>query len=313
VGSAEVASLLGISRQRLAQIVAEKDDFPQPEAVLSSGRIWLREAIEGWAARNPGRRQRWPTARPAPGEWSPDVRRVIDLAVSEARGMNHAWVGVDHLVLALLRDDCPGAAGIALRSFGLEHDDLRAAWSDSMGDPFDTPPRAIAMPPAAQVLLERANLKAAELEDGQATSEHVLLAVADTWGDSWMTADLRRRGIDADDLRERVMLAREEDMPAANGSTLELAKSPAGHDPWKRVPWGSAVFHVDGRPVTMGNALLQYCIDRDGFPVLTTDGGPVHLKVDAAGKLVLDATGHPILDRVEIPPGSGVQQQRSSV
>ena len=49
VGLAEIAELLGISRQRADIIAKTHDDFPQPTAVLSAGRIWKREAVEAWA------------------------------------------------------------------------------------------------------------------------------------------------------------------------------------------------------------------------------------------------------------------------
>ena len=39
VGTAEIASMLGVSRQRVDRIVATHNDFPAPEAELSAGRI----------------------------------------------------------------------------------------------------------------------------------------------------------------------------------------------------------------------------------------------------------------------------------
>lgn len=48
VGTAEIADLLGVSRQRVHQLVA-RPDFPAPVAVLTSGMIWEREAVEEWA------------------------------------------------------------------------------------------------------------------------------------------------------------------------------------------------------------------------------------------------------------------------
>jgi predicted DNA-binding transcriptional regulator AlpA len=47
VGVAEIADLLGVSRQRVDQL-AERDDFPNPAAVLAAGRIWKRADIEAW-------------------------------------------------------------------------------------------------------------------------------------------------------------------------------------------------------------------------------------------------------------------------
>lgn len=51
VGVREIAELLGISRQRVLELFRSHDDFPRPEAELSAGRIWKREAVEAWARR----------------------------------------------------------------------------------------------------------------------------------------------------------------------------------------------------------------------------------------------------------------------
>lgn len=51
VGVAEIAELLGVTRQRVNRIVATHADFPKPEAELTAGRIWKREAVLAWAKR----------------------------------------------------------------------------------------------------------------------------------------------------------------------------------------------------------------------------------------------------------------------
>ena len=56
VGAAEVATMLGVSRQHVSTLAtAPAVGFPEPEAELSAGRIWRREAIEEWMAQNPAR------------------------------------------------------------------------------------------------------------------------------------------------------------------------------------------------------------------------------------------------------------------
>ena len=53
VGAAEIARLLGVSRQRVDQLT-RRPDFPRPVAELIVGRIWERSAVERWA-RDTGR------------------------------------------------------------------------------------------------------------------------------------------------------------------------------------------------------------------------------------------------------------------
>jgi predicted DNA-binding transcriptional regulator AlpA len=48
VGSAEIASMLDVSRQYVDRL-SKTPDFPEPEVTLVSGRVWSREAIETWA------------------------------------------------------------------------------------------------------------------------------------------------------------------------------------------------------------------------------------------------------------------------
>lgn len=57
VGVAEIAEMLGVSRQRADQIIRNDGDFPSPEVVITAGRVWSREAIEQWAGE--AQRDRW--------------------------------------------------------------------------------------------------------------------------------------------------------------------------------------------------------------------------------------------------------------
>lgn len=50
----EVAEMLGVTSQRVHQIIGERDDFPEPIAYLGVGRIWLTAEILQWM-RNDGR------------------------------------------------------------------------------------------------------------------------------------------------------------------------------------------------------------------------------------------------------------------
>lgn len=47
--------MLGVSRQRVAQLALAYDDFPSPEAELAAGRIWSKDSIADWIRSHPGR------------------------------------------------------------------------------------------------------------------------------------------------------------------------------------------------------------------------------------------------------------------
>ena len=48
VGVPEIAQILGVSRQRVYQLIDTYEDFPEPVATLAVGRIWSRDAVEEW-------------------------------------------------------------------------------------------------------------------------------------------------------------------------------------------------------------------------------------------------------------------------
>jgi ATP-dependent Clp protease ATP-binding subunit ClpC len=52
------------------------------------------------------------------------ARRVIVLAQEEARGLNHNYIGTEHLLLALLEDE-EAAGGGALTGLGLSRERAR--------------------------------------------------------------------------------------------------------------------------------------------------------------------------------------------
>ncbi len=64
VGLSEIATMLGVTRQRASQLVRDYGDFPPPVAELAAGRVWETAAVETWAKahpeRPPGRRVKEP-------------------------------------------------------------------------------------------------------------------------------------------------------------------------------------------------------------------------------------------------------------
>jgi hypothetical protein len=318
VTAAEAARLLGVTRQRVLEL-AEADGFPPAEGTTTGGRRWPRTAAQTWAVAHPepGPVFTGPTV-PADGGHPRQVQAVLNLAGDESQALNHTWIGPDHLGLGMLHPDCPGTARAVLESLGARLEPLRQAFVDSLGDPYDTPVTHRVIPPATQLALERANLEATWLADAEVASEHVLLALTDQWRDSsFVLGWLHRCGISAEAVRQRVIDVTEgmalpapperlEPPPPEPDpvDALDLAPNPLGHDPRRRLPWGSRGFGVPlGRPPKAGMLGRQYFIDRDGYPVLTTDGRPVHIVVDEDTIPVLDEQGRQTIGPVEIPPG----------
>ncbi len=55
---------------------------------------------------------------------TPRAKRIIEYALEEARGLNHNYVGTEHLLLGLIRE-AEGVAGQVLLNFGVRLDDAR--------------------------------------------------------------------------------------------------------------------------------------------------------------------------------------------
>jgi ATP-dependent Clp protease ATP-binding subunit ClpC len=77
---------------------------------------------------------------------TPRAQRVIELAVDEARRMNHRYIGTEHLLLGLEREGEGIAAGV-LESLGVSLERLRAEVTRVLS----TEPRGAQPPPAAGV------------------------------------------------------------------------------------------------------------------------------------------------------------------
>jgi predicted DNA-binding transcriptional regulator AlpA len=317
VTAAQAARLLGITRQRVLELAASATDFPAAELTATGGRTWPRAAVQAWAAARPDRGPVF-TGPDVPADHGhpPQIWEVMNRAASEANELNHPWIGDDHLLLGILHPDCPGAARTVLESFGIHPGPFRQAFIARMGDPWDTKPTHTTLPPATQLVLERANLEAARLADAEVASEHVLLALISRG--HFPTGWVARAGITPQAVRQRVVDATEgvalpepprpldpppaPPLPPSSWETLQLAPNPLGHDPRRRGPWGSRGFGVPlDRPPKQGGWAGQYFIDRDGYPVLTTDGRPVHIVVDEVTVPVLDEHGREMLGPVEIP------------
>lgn len=85
---------------------------------------------------------------------------------------------------------------------------------------------------------------------------------------------------------------------ALHSSGIESAWARSG----KRRPWTSAFLKDDDdKALRVGRLPVQYFVDRDGFPMRTSDGCYVDMLLDEHGQLVLDETGTAVLIPIEPP------------
>jgi ATP-dependent Clp protease ATP-binding subunit ClpA len=74
------------------------------------------------------------TKSPVPGRLphTPKARKVIDHAIEEARNLNHKYVGTEHLLLGLLREQ-EGVAAQVLMNLGLRLEEVRTEVLNLLG------------------------------------------------------------------------------------------------------------------------------------------------------------------------------------
>ena len=106
------------------------------------------------------------------------ARRVVVLAEEEARMLNHNWIGTEHILLGLIRED-QGLAVRALTTMGISLDEMRQAVGDIIGRGTQPLPESLHIPftPRAKKVLELSLSEARQLGHDYIGTEHILLAL----------------------------------------------------------------------------------------------------------------------------------------
>jgi predicted DNA-binding transcriptional regulator AlpA len=230
---AEIAEMLGVSRQRVAQLIETYEDFPKPEVELSGGRVWSRTAIESWIVSHP---ERGP-GRPEPGERRPRffgrkqagmferftdrARESVVKAQEEARLFNHNYLGTEHLLLGLIAIE-DGLAFKVLDALGVKLADVRAEVEALIGRGSSPPAGHVPFTPRAKTVLELSLREALQLGHNYVGTEHILLGlIREGEGVAWQS--LVRLGFEQDALRKAVVDALE--------GRIQFVAHPVGGDP----------------------------------------------------------------------------------
>jgi ATP-dependent Clp protease ATP-binding subunit ClpC len=132
-------------------------------------------------------------------------RQVIVLAQDEARGLGHNYIGTEHILLGLLREEECVAARV-LDSLGIDVADIRRQVAEIVGRGEGTPAGQIPFTPRAKRVLELALKESLALGQEFIGTEHILLGlVRETEGVA--ARILADAGADADRVRSAVIEA----------------------------------------------------------------------------------------------------------
>ena len=104
------------------------------------------------------------------------ARQVVVLAQDEARELKHNYLGTEHLLLGLIREES-GVAATVLMSFGITIEDVRAQVERLIGEGDEVTGGQIPFTPRAKKVLELALREALSLGHNYVGTEHILLGI----------------------------------------------------------------------------------------------------------------------------------------
>ncbi len=104
------------------------------------------------------------------------ARRVLDLAREEALAFDHHYLGTEHILLGLLRED-GGLAAQVLNELGVTLEDVRVAVDTTIGRGDRPAEGDIELVPRARRALGLALAEAGRLGHGFVRTEHILLGL----------------------------------------------------------------------------------------------------------------------------------------
>jgi ATP-dependent Clp protease ATP-binding subunit ClpC len=129
------------------------------------------------------------------------ARRVLSLAQEEAEKLNHSYIGSEHVLIGLIREE-GGVAGRVLRELGLEEHRVQAMVERLSGVGTRTPFTKIELSPSTKRILELAVDEARRMGQHYISTEHLLLGLV-RQNEGVAMDVLRKFGISAEQVRRQ--------------------------------------------------------------------------------------------------------------
>ena len=171
------------------------------------------------------------------------ARRVLVLAQEEARDLNHAFIGTEHILLGLIREG-EGVAAKALDALGVTFDVVREKVEEAIGANANPSPGSPPFTPRAKKVLELSLREALQLGHSYIGTEHMLLGLVRE-GDGVAAQVLNDLGADMARVRTQVIQM----MSGQSGKEAGVASGPGQKNDTESAG-GSAVLDQFGRNLT---------------------------------------------------------------
>jgi ATP-dependent Clp protease ATP-binding subunit ClpA len=131
------------------------------------------------------------------------ARQVVVLAQDEARTLRHNYIGTEHLLLGVLREE-EGLGARVLESLQVTLEDVRGGVEEIVGLGEEVTPGQIPFTPRAKKVLELALREALSLGHNYIGTEHILLGLVRE-GKGVAATILADLGLDAERVRDEVI------------------------------------------------------------------------------------------------------------
>src|SRR5512143_1364708 len=128
------------------------------------------------------------------------ARRVLGLAHQEAERMRHDYIGTEHLLLGLVREE-GGVAGRVLRELGLDANRIQEMVEKLVGF-GDAQAGSLDLSPGTQQVLELAIEEAGRMGHHYIGTEHLLLGLV-RYGEGIAMDVLRKMGVTPEQIRRQ--------------------------------------------------------------------------------------------------------------
>ncbi len=171
------------------------------------------------------------------------ARRVLVLAQEEARELNHAFIGTEHILLGLIREG-EGVAAKALDALGVTFESVREKVEEAIGTNTNPSPGSPPFTPRAKKVLELSLREALQLGHSYIGTEHMLLGLVRE-GDGVAAQVLVQSGADLARVRQQVIQM----MSGQPGKDANAAAGTPGKSEGESSN-GSAVLDQFGRNLT---------------------------------------------------------------
>jgi len=163
-------------------------------------------------------------------KFSPKVRDVISFSREEALRLGHNYIGIEHILLGLIRQGEGNAVKI-LKRLDVDIDDLRRFVEGQMEPPGTLRPtdkEKIALVKQAEKMLKITFLEAKVFKSQQIDTEHLLLSIMKD-KDNLATRTLNKMNVDYDSVKHEVeAIVAEGSGTAPSGKSAPKAQGPGG-------------------------------------------------------------------------------------